>query len=176
MHVIVWTNCAVVLTRVNFVSEKTAHSVFPVLFSLYFLTVYRNEAYNIPLESYLLGATSPCWTLFEIPLGLRAVSKILNRGITFFQIFCNFRYYFRSSFWTVCRNEACNMPLESYRQGATFICRNGFEIPYSFKLILKIVWRTTSGSGRFSRNFYKPVVEMIQYTVGKISTRLNFFI
>ena len=54
------------------------------------------------------------------------------------------------------------MSLESYGQGATFICRNGFEIPYGFKLILKIVRRTTSGSGRFSRNFYKPVVEMIQ--------------
>ena len=37
-----------------------------------------------------------------------------------------------------------------------------FEIPYGFKLILKIVRRTTSGSGRFSQNFYKQVVEMIQ--------------
>ena len=54
------------------------------------------------------------------------------------------------------------MSLEIYGQGATFTCRNGFEIPYSFKLILKIVRRTTSGSGRFSRNFCKPLVEMIQ--------------
>ena len=54
------------------------------------------------------------------------------------------------------------MSLESYGQGAPFICTNGFEIPYSFKLILKIVWQTTSGSRRFSRNFYKSVVEMIQ--------------
>ena len=54
------------------------------------------------------------------------------------------------------------MSLESYGQGATFICRNGFEIPYSFKLILKIVRRTMSDSGRFSRIFYKPFVEMIQ--------------
>ena len=44
-----------------------------------FLTVYRNEAYNIPLESYGLGATSPCWTLFEILCGLRAVSKTVRR-------------------------------------------------------------------------------------------------
>ena len=54
------------------------------------------------------------------------------------------------------------MSLESYGQGATFICRNGFEIPYSFKLIFKIMRRTTSGSGRCSRNFYKPLVGMIQ--------------
>ena len=54
------------------------------------------------------------------------------------------------------------MSLESYGQGATFICRNGFEIPYGFKLILKMVWRMTSGSGHFSQIFYKPLVEMIQ--------------
>ena len=53
------------------------------------------------------------------------------------------------------------MSLESYEEGTNSTCRNGFEIPYSFKLILKIVWQTISGSGRFSRNFYKPVVEMI---------------
>ena len=52
--------------------------------------------------------------------------------------------------------------LEIDGQGATFIYRNGFEIPYSFKLILKIVRRMTSDSGRFSRNFYKLVAEMIQ--------------
>ena len=49
------------------------------------------------------------------------------------------------------------MSLESYGHGATSTCRNGSEIPYSFKLILKIVWRTMSGSGRFLRNVYKPV-------------------
>ena len=39
---------------------------------------------------------------------------------------------------------------------------NGFEIPYGFKLILKMVRRTTSDSGRFSQNFYKPIVETIE--------------
>jgi hypothetical protein len=52
--------------------------------------------------------------------------------------------------------------LESYGRGATFICRNVFEIPYGFKLILKMVRRTTGGSGRFSAIFYKPLVGMIQ--------------
>ena len=54
------------------------------------------------------------------------------------------------------------MSLESYGQGATFICKNGFEILYGFQLILKMVWLTMSGSGRFSRIFNKPLVEMIQ--------------
>ena len=54
------------------------------------------------------------------------------------------------------------MPLESYGRGATFICRNYFEIPYDFKLILKMVRRTTSGSGRFFTIFYKPLVGMMQ--------------
>ena len=54
------------------------------------------------------------------------------------------------------------MSLESYGQGATFICRNGFEIRYSFKLILKIVRQTTSDNGHFSRNFYERLVGIIQ--------------
>ena len=39
---------------------------------------------------------------------------------------------------------------------------NVFEIPYGFKLILKIVRWTTSGNGRFSQKIYKPLVGMIQ--------------
>ena len=39
---------------------------------------------------------------------------------------------------------------------------NVFEITYGFKLILKIVRRMMSGSRRFSRNFCKPLVGMIQ--------------
>ena len=58
---------------------------------------------------------------------------------------------------TAGRNDSNDTPLESYGQGATFICWNIFEIPYSFKLILKIVRRRTSDSGRFLRNVYKPV-------------------
>ena len=54
------------------------------------------------------------------------------------------------------------MSLKSYGQGATFTSRNGFEIPYSFKLILKIVWQTTNGSGRFWQKICKPLVGMIQ--------------
>ena len=54
------------------------------------------------------------------------------------------------------------MSLESYGQGATFICRNGFEILYGFKLIFKMVRLTTSDSGHFSRNFYKPIIETIE--------------
>ena len=37
-----------------------------------------------------------------------------------------------------------------------------FEISYGFKLILKIVRRTTIASGRFLQIFYKPLIEMIQ--------------
>ena len=50
----------------------------------------------------------------------------------FFEFFQIFRYCFHSSFLTVCRNKACNIPLESYERGATFICWNVFEIPYGF--------------------------------------------
>ena len=67
-----------------------------------------------------------------------------------FQKNSNFWNYFGSTFWTVCRNEVCDTPLESYERGATFICCNVFEIPYGFKLILKIVRMTTGGSSRFS--------------------------
>ena len=53
------------------------------------------------------------------------------------------------------------MSLEIYGQVTTFICINGFEIPYGLKLILEMVRRTTGSSGRFLRIFYKPLFEMI---------------
>ena len=99
-----------------------------------------------------------------IRYGLRAVSNLLNRGIQFSNFFSNFRYCFRFSFLTVCWNEACNISLKSYGRGATFICFNVFEIPYGFKLISKIVWRTTSGSKRFFAISSKALVGMKQMT------------
>ena len=63
-----WTTCL----------EKLYVLFFRYLFCSNFLTVYRNEPYNIPLESYGLDATSPCWTLFEIPRGLKAVLKMVR--------------------------------------------------------------------------------------------------
>ena len=54
------------------------------------------------------------------------------------------------------------MSLEIYGQVTTFICINGFEIPYGFKLILKIVWRTTGGSVRIFVIFSKPLIGIRQ--------------
>ena len=78
----------------------------------------------------------------------------LYRGITFFfEIFAIFGIVFALVFQQFVETRRVICRWKSYGQGATFICRNGFEIPYSFKLILKIVQRTTSGSGLFREIF-----------------------
>ena len=53
------------------------------------------------------------------------------------------------------------MSLESYGRGVTFICPNVFEIPYGFKLILKIMRLSTNHSGR-SHEVLQRLIEMIQ--------------
>ena len=146
------------------------------LFALFSKPLVRMKQMIHHWKSYRRG-TSFSYLLFSlIRYGLRAVSNLLNRGILFFNFFSKFRYCFRFSFLTVCRNDACNTPLKSYGRGTTFICGNVFEISYGFKLILEIVLRTTSGSGGFSLNFCEPLVEMIQIICRwKELTRRNFF-
>ena len=77
------------------------------------------------------------YKFFSNSLRFKSSFKFTKSRNSVFQVFLNFRYCFRSSFWTVCRNEPCDTPLESYERGTTFICWNSFKIPYSFKLILK---------------------------------------
>ena len=40
-----------------------------------FLTVCRNDAYDTPLDSYGVGASSTCWTLYEILHGFEGIWK-----------------------------------------------------------------------------------------------------
>ena len=53
------------------------------------------------------------------------------------------------------------MSVESYGQGATFVCRTSFQIPCGFKLILKTVRLPVSDSERIFVNLFKPFIGMM---------------
>ena len=69
---------------------------------------------------------------FSNSLWFKSSFKFTKSRNSVFQNFSNYWYCFHSSFLTVYRNKACNIPLKSYGRGATFICWNDFEIPYDF--------------------------------------------
>ena len=88
---------------------------------------------NIPLKSYGLGATSPCWTLSKIPHSLRAVLKTVWRTTS------GDKHFF--AFLTACRNEAKDTPLERYRRGAYFSYLLFSLFRYGLRAVLNLVNR-----------------------------------
>ena len=77
-HCIILTTSTAIETSELLVGKNCTRYFFRYCFRSNFLTVCRNEVCNIPLKSYGLGATSTCWTLFEIPHGLRVVLKMVR--------------------------------------------------------------------------------------------------
>ena len=100
-----------------------------LFFGCHFQTARRNDACDIPLKRYKNCATFLYRKFSEIINGLRADLKILN---SVFSDFSDFVQYFVSYFQTVRRIDACDIPLETYGNCATFSCRTFFQIHYSF--------------------------------------------
>ena len=92
-------------------------------------TVYPNFANDIPLKSYENFATFICRGFSEIPNGLGAVFSIQN---SYFELL------FYSGLQTVYPNFANDIPLKSYENFATFLCRTFFEIPNGLGAVFNI--------------------------------------
>jgi hypothetical protein len=124
-------------------------SIFMQFWCSSFQTVYRIDTYDIPLESYWLGAPFSCTTCFQILCGLRADLKIHDSAFSNFSVFVLF---FVSYFWTTCRNVPNDIALERYWLGAPFSCWRFFQILYVLSLIFVI---RKSGDNADTRIFLK---------------------
>jgi hypothetical protein len=103
-------------------------------FHVDFQTAYRNDAYNISLDSYSNFASLSCSLFFEILYCLKIILNIQNN---IFADFSNSVQFLRSNFQKVHRIDAYDMPLESCWLGATFSYRSFSPILYSLRADLK---------------------------------------
>ena len=128
---------------------------------IYIQTVYSANISRITIlhTTSALHAERKCTSFFE-PSVLQYSHEWTSRRKKLHALF--FRYYFRSNFLTVYRNDASNLPWRSYGLGATSICETLFEIPHGLRAVLKMVRPMTSGSKRFFVISSKPLVGMKQ--------------
>ena len=114
------------------------------------------------MDRYRRGASFPYINVSLIRYGLRAISNLLNRRILFFKFFQIFGTVFAPVFELFVETRRVIRRWKAMDKAQLSYVELVFRFLAVFKLILKIVRRTTSGSGRFSRNFCKPLVGMIQ--------------
>ena len=99
-----------------------------VLMAHYYIqTVYYANISRITIlhTTSALHAERKCTSFFE-PSVLQYSHEWTSRRKKLHALF--FWYCFRSNYLTVCRNEACNIPLKSYGLGTTSTCWTLFEI------------------------------------------------
>ena len=120
----------------QFQVKKNAATLFLVFVSRResnFLTVCRNDTYDTPLDSYGVGASPTCWTLFKILHGFEGISKTVALPS------CGQRAFLRDFFCFVRPIDSIVTRLDSSRRGAPFVCKELFLTPYSLKVVLIIL-------------------------------------
>ena len=105
-------------------------------FDRHFQTVYRNDACDMPLNSYCKCATFTLLDSFQILYGFRTISNILNTDFTILSVSVQ---YLGRHFQTAHRIDAKNMSLDRNGNCSTFTLLSGFEITHGFKTIFNIL-------------------------------------